>query len=218
MNKGFTIKEEFYQTMRLPFLPKMSFYHVKTKNLVKFTSPQDIVLDVGANVGEFAKRFVGTGCAIKCFEPNPVCIPLLNALAKNNNIDVVPAAASTLDGDTSLYLHESNDSDPMLFSTGSSLLKQKVNIDHNNFVNVKTIDLARYIHELNAPVRVLKVDIEGYEVNLMPYLLETGCLSKVSYVLVETHEKKNPFLRAPTENMKELFRIKGFDRIDWDWI
>lgn len=204
--------------MKIPLLNRNNLCSAKTKNFVKFTSPEDIVIDIGANVGAFAKQFFRTECSIKCFEPNPACIPRLQSVTRKNNVEVICAAASISDGNSSLYLHENHELDPIHWSQGSSLFKGKSNVNANNFTNVQTIDLARYISELNMPIRVLKIDIEGHEVELLPHLLETGCLSHVSYILVETHEKKNPSLLRPTENMKKLFRNAGFERISWDWI
>ncbi|NOL48322.1 MAG: FkbM family methyltransferase [Synechococcus sp. MIT S9220] len=202
---------------KISFFLKNQFFQ-KTKAIAKYTSPDDIVIDIGANVGEFAKQFFGSGCSIKCFEPNPSCIARLEAIALKHNVEVIRAAASTSDGVSDLYLHQNHELDPVLWSSGSSLFKGKTNVDPNNFVSVRTIDLSRYIFELDMPVRVLKIDIEGHEVELLPYLLKTGCLSRVSNILVETHEKKNPSLARPTESMKEVFRKAGFQRISWDWI
>ena len=195
-----------------------NLYARKTRNIAKNVSSDDLIIDVGANVGAFAKQFFHTNCSIKCFEPNPVCIPILESIASGKNVEVINAAASVSDGISNLYFHENHESNPIGFSQGSSLFKGKSNVNSDNFTSVKTIDLSRYIYELNMPVRVMKIDIEGHEVELLPYLLKTGCLSRVSYVLVETHEKKNPSLMRPTQKMKEVFRDAGFERVSWDWI
>ena len=63
----------------------------------------------------------------------------------------------------------------------------------------------------------LKIDIEGYEVELIPHLINNSALDYISFLLVETHEKKNAFLRAKTDLMKKMIYDIGFDRVCWDW-
>ena len=103
------------------------------------------------------------------------------------------------------------------YSTGSSLLSNKTNVDSNNFEKVSAIDLSEFIKNQRRPIRLLKIDIEGYEVELIPHLINNSALDYISFLLVETHEKKNAFLRAKTDLMKKMIYDIGFDRVCWDW-
>lgn len=132
------------------------------------------MIDVGANVEEFAKQFIGSGSSIKYFEPNPYCIPKMETIALRHNVKVIRAAACTYDGLSDLFLHEDHDLDPGFGRLDHLMVKGKRDVNTNNSICVKAFDLSRYIFELNMPVRVLTIDIERLEVRLLPYLFQTG--------------------------------------------
>ena len=186
--------------------------------IINKTSKSDLIIDVGANVGEFSKLFFGIGCEIVAIEPNLNAYKKLSELStKYKKIKPLNAAACTFNGEASLFLHENAREDNLYYSTGSSLLSNKTNVDSNNFEKVCAIDLSEFIKNQRRPIRLLKIDIEGYEVELIPHLINNSALDYISFLLVETHEKKNPFLRAKTDLMKKMISDIGFDRVCWDW-
>ena len=187
-------------------------------NVILETENDDLIIDVGANKGDFLKRFIPTGCELIAFEPNPICAPILKELSESNpNIRFIPAAASVKAGSSRLYLHENSKDNELFWSEAASLYQGKSNIDVKNYTNIETIDFADFILSLDKPITLLKVDIEGHEVELLPHLLKRGCLAKVKRVLVETHEKKNPELSESTKIMKELFEEYNYNRVNWEW-
>lgn len=63
---------------------------------------------------------------------------------------------------------------------------------------VPCVDIARIIDELEDPHIVLKLDVEGAEHVLLPYLLERGVARDIELLLVEWHDF-SPNMRADIE-------------------
>ena len=188
------------------------------KNVINNTSNSDLIIDVGANVGNVSKMFFETGCEIVAIEPNLYAFQKLSELStKYKKIKPLNAAACTFNGEASLFLHENARENNLYYSTGSSLLSKKTNVDSSNCEKVCALDLSEFIKKQRRPIRLLKIDIEGYEVELIPHLIKNSVLEYVSFLLVETHEKKNPFLEAKTDLMKKMISDIGFERGCWDW-
>ncbi len=94
----------------------------------------------------------------------------------------------------------------------------KPNINRNDFEYVETIDLAEFIQSLPR-VDILKIDIEGSEVFLVPYLISSGCLENVEHIFVETHEKKWLELTLHTNRMLEIVNKSKYAlKFNFTWI
>jgi len=67
-------------------------------------------------------------------------------------------------------------------------------------------------------IHILKIDIEGAECELLERLMDEDLLADIPYVFVETHEKKIPSLRLPTQKMIERAKNLKLDNINFNWI
>lgn len=161
----------------------------------------------------------GGGAAVHAFEPNPhACVVLRKKFASNPRVKVHEAAAHIADGTRRLYLHENSRENEIYWSNGSSLLADKPNVSGDRFVEARTIDLAAFIDALPDRVRLLKMDIEGAEVEVLRRLIETGSLDRVDVLFVETHEKKMPWLESVTTKLKNEIRAHPTCRVCFDWV
>ena len=178
-----------------------------------------LVIDAGANIGRMSFILGLRGATVHAFEPNPVAFDALSRTLKQwPNITVHNAAVSDRDGEASLFLHEQHKENEVVFSTGSSLKAEKTNVLQNDSVSVQTVDLARFIDDLPRPVHLLKMDIEGAEVDVIPHLVSKRSFDRIKNAVVETHEIKNPPLREPTEAMRKMIQDAGLSqkvRLDW---
>jgi len=181
--------------------------------------PQDAVcVDCGANIGRVSEVFAAQGAIVHAFEPNPHAFRHLQAVSvAQPRIRAFNKAVGTSDDERlDLYLHDLHDEDPLGYSQGSSLLSDKPNVSAKA-VSVQMVDLSRHLKELDR-VAILKIDIEGYEVELLPHLLDKGALDKVDQIFIETHEKKWPALREKTEHMIQLVEdSSAAGRVRYDW-
>ena len=155
-----------------------------------------VVFDVGANNGLWAAkewpqvaaelREAGTRFDLFIIEPQPQFAKQLQALADHYNFTFVRAAAwkqeTTLDFDT--MPSAGTGSMSATISRGASL---------KGFVRtaVPAIDLAALLRvqlpEDGRTLSYLKLDVEGAEFELLPWLLLQGALCRVGYLLVEWH-------------------------------
>jgi len=177
-----------------------------------------VFVDVGANVGEISKAAHAKGAIVYCIEPNPWAMQALRrALSEDDRTHVYDFAASTSDGSAHLFLHEQHEDDPRLFSSGSSLFGSKPNVSGAG-LSVPSRDLSKFLLELGR-VDFLKIDIEGYEVELVPHLVRSLDWERIGFVAVETHDKEKwSDLRGPTSKMKELVDRAGLAaKFSWNW-
>ena len=189
------------------------------KRLLGSAKPGDLVIDAGANIGRVTFALALRGAAVHAFEPNPIAFEALRlTLGGWPGVVLHNAAVATHDGTIRLYFHRRHQSDPLAYSTGSSTVAEKVNVAKDSFVDVPAVDLARFVLALDRPVRVLKMDIEGAEVELVPHLISSGAAKRIKTMVVETHESKTPSLADATQTMRDQIVTAGLaDRIRLDW-
>ena len=180
--------------------------------------PGDIAIDCGANVGRFTLPLAQSGATVYAFEPNPDAFARLSRdLAGFDNVRLHQKAVAEAAGTVKLYLHEFAQDDPVKWSTGSSLLSFKSNIREDTYVNVEAVDLAAFLEELDRPVALLKMDIEGAEVAVLERLLERGLESRIGQAFVEVHDRKVPELAERTARLRALLRERRLTNFDLNW-
>jgi len=179
----------------------------------------DLAIDCGANVGDVSAALARTGAEVHAFEPNPHAYSVLvERLGRKRNVRLYPQAVLDRAGRTRLHLHVDAVVDPVGASVGSSLLATKGNVDPDLYVEVETIDLAQFVLELDRPVKVIKIDVEGVECALVHHLLDSGAIERVGTVLVELHDRHIPELQAENQLLRERLTRDGLaDRVLTDW-
>ena len=179
----------------------------------------DVAIDCGANVGNITARMAEKGATVYAFEPNPYAFKALRTRFENQrNIYCINKGVLNRKGKARLYLHENAAQDQVWWSTGSSILKFKSNVNGDNFVDIEVVDLARFVQKLDRPIKVLKIDIEGAECAVVNRLIDTGSINRIEHVFVETHEQKIPELVADTEELRNRIARLGLHHIDLNWI
>lgn len=178
----------------------------------------DLAIDCGANIGELTVQMARHGAEVHAFEPNPQAMAVLeNATQGLPTVHRHAAAVSDHDGWASLYLHRKQGLDPLGHSAGSSLVAGKHNLDPDCAVQVPVVDIARFIRELDRPVKLLKIDIEGLEARLLNHLLDEELLDCIEYVFCETHEFKVPGLWRQCRDLRRRLAASGADHVNLDW-
>lgn len=169
-------------------------------------------IDLGANIGTYTKKMAVRAKYVIAFEPDPWAqAKLRDNVSHLKNVKVEDAAVGTSEGKVLLYRHPQFNDDPLLYSESSSVIASKSNVVSKGALEVRQVNFIKYLEDLDKDIGILKIDIEGAEVDLLEALLEKpGILKRIDHVFVETHETKIPdhkprvrALRKKTRRMKK---------------
>jgi len=122
----------------------------------------DIVVDVGAYIGYYsllASRIIGSEGKVYAFEPEPQNWSLLNKnieLNGYNNILPLQKAVSKECGTTRLFISR--------WGTSHSLKGQDTG---KGFIDVETTSLDEFFKDKNHPIDIIKMDVEGAEMDAL---------------------------------------------------
>ena len=181
-------------------------------NLNLIQSKNSLVLDLGANRGDFSKWALDQGATVIAFEPDKdAYLQLIKRLNKFENFFPLNSAVSNKTGLSKFYFHKNKKIDPIGFSISSSLLEEKANIDNSFFNSVLCIDLEVLIKEL--PIKLIKIDIEGAEALIWPAIKQN--YQNIEYLLLEIHKTINKDLTSEIELFIKQNSLQNKWRTDW---
>ena len=171
-----------------------------------------LILDLGANRGDFSKWALGQGATVIAFEPDKdAYLQLVKRLNKFENFFPLNSVVSNETGLSKFYYHKDKKIDPIGFSISSSLVEEKANIDNSFFNPVLCIDLEVIVKEL--PIKLLKIDIEGAESLIWPAVKQN--YQNIDYLLLEIHRTINRDLTSEIELFIMQNGLQNKWRTDW---
>jgi FkbM family methyltransferase len=179
-----------------------------------------IVLDCGANVGHIASLLSRTGATIIAFEPDPLAYSkLVKRCGNKKNVRCIKKGVWDKDAIISLYLHadSTNDGDAS-FTVGSSIVADKINVDTARANQIEVIDLIAFMKDQERKIDLVKLDIEGAEIQILQKIIDTDSYNLFDRMYVETHETKIPSQATDLENIKNELKEKGIRNIKLNWI
>ena len=143
-----------------------------------------VILDCGANIGLatlFFKHLYPTA-RITCFEADPTTASILRENVEQNllqDVSVHNLMLSNTEGDHPFYVE--------LGTTGSLLMSSKPDrlLNHRE-ITVKAGKLSQYV---NGPVDLLKLDVEGAELEVLTDLISSNKISLIHTMVIEYHHK-----------------------------
>lgn len=201
-------------------LPKIGPFLRNRKNQKVFDSVYagEIAIDLGANVGKITEKLAKRGAIVYAFEPDPSAYQaLLKKVARyNHRVHCYNVAVSDHNGYARLYFHVNAKENPEKWSVASSLVKEKGNVDQSHFVETELIDIGEFIQKLDKPIKLLKVDIEGAEIEVLNHLIDLGLHKKIHQIVVETHERVLALV-GPTAILRKRINDLGITNIDTNW-
>ncbi len=126
----------------------------------RLTGPEDLAVDVGANVGYFTGLLARRAREVIALEPNPLLLPILreNIARWQGEVRLLPVAASDTRGHAHLHLlagYEHNNGIASLVEQGTG----------EGSYEVETTRLEDVIQ--GRPVGILKIDVEGHELSVL---------------------------------------------------
>lgn len=141
-----------------------------------FVIPGSIILDIGANIGAYtiplAKIF--PDCAVYAFEPNPaVSLRLRNNIEVNRikNVSIFELGLSDRAGTQNFFAIKQKTSGQYDYGL-SSFVKSAVKIDSADSIQVRIDTLDDILRKPEKPIGFLKIDVQGFEYNVLAGGLE----------------------------------------------
>ena len=157
-----------------------------------------LFLDLGANIGQgyswFSKFFKGENIDFELFEPNPYCYEKLKNYVniKNKTIFTHNLGVSTNSGKVKFYgLKEEGD----IYSLSGSIVKNHNSIHYKtkeeNAIEIETINLGKFLINKSKTYDkiIIKMDIEGAEVEILEQLISTKVANLIDILYVEFHSQ-----------------------------
>src|SRR5712691_1997250 len=170
------------------------------------------VIDVGANVGQFAVACakIFPGVAVHSFEPLPDCVERLKRnVARLADVHVYPLALGAESGETTMHVNSHSHSSSIL-ALGERHRRAFPSAREIGDIKVKmsTLDLEMNSMFLERPV-LLKLDVQGYEALIHEGATET--LEKVDYVLLEASFRPMYIGEKTFMNVARTMEDRGFE-------
>jgi FkbM family methyltransferase len=188
------------------------------ENVVRMLRPGDVAIDCGANVGKFTEKMARTGATVYAFEPDPYCIEILRKKFSDAlNVEICANAVGTESGSVKLYRHLLFEQNPKKYSESSSICPTKRNVRYSSRLVVGQINLIEFIVELNRPIKLMKLDIEGSEVPILELMFKTGIIRNVENLFVEMHESQLPNVSDRILYIKTLALKQNYTRVNLSW-
>jgi len=166
--------------------------------------PGDRFVDIGANIGMItlhARSLVGEAGRIDCFEPNPDCVAAIRAnLALNaiTNVVVHPCGLGEQAGPMTLHLTSEYTGTATLLDIGDAT------------VRAFTVDVEVGDDALVEPPRVIKIDVEGFELQVLRGLRRTLAAS-APFVITEVVESQLARAGTTTADLAAFFGALGYE-------
>ena len=169
------------------------------------------IVGIGANIGYYAlleSRLVGKTGKVYAIEPAPDNIKWLKeniALNNYSNIETYQMAVGNKNGTAKLYLSESPNLHNLLGIEG----KSGENNNYVDIIDVETVTLDEFLKNKRLP-DIVRMDVEGYEYNIIKGMKKTLNENKKMMVFMEIHHDPMKQAGFNIEGMFETFYRAGF--------
>ena len=181
-------------------------------DLLQTLGTKFVAIDCGANVGDVAEPLARTGAQLFCYEPDhAIAEKLANRLAPYPNATVVQAAVSTYAGKALLFRSRLYDQDPESYSARNTIQAEALTrdidgswtqMDGDSAYMVDVINLLDTLENLiseHGKIDLLKIDIEGAEVDILEAIEQRQLFEYIDVTLAEMHVRRFPDDRRRTE-------------------
>jgi FkbM family methyltransferase len=174
----------------------------------------DVVIDVGAHVGDFSEAVLAHQPWVKihAFEPLPAAFRILRKnLAPFGNIEFHNVALGRARGEGNFFVSKFTKASSFLVN-GTILDKGLYGIDFSTeeVLRVPIVALSDYLHEQNiGRVRLLKLDVQGFELEVLAGA--ESVLDRIDWIYTEARFVEGVYREAPLVNDIYVYLIqRGF--------
>ncbi len=178
----------------------------------------DIVIDVGANHGQFGKllRSIGYQGEILSFEPSKKSFEILSKVSsQDERWKIYPLGLGDKKTSEQINIFESSDFNSLLQPSdmGKTTFKNKLKKLHSEFIHIETLNRILTPHQLKGKRVFLKMDTQGYDLNVFKgaskYYSNIACLlTEIS--LQQIYQKMPNYHETLSFYESKGFAISGF--------
>jgi FkbM family methyltransferase len=188
----------------------------------RFIKPNDLVFDVGANMGNRTKIFLKLNAKVVAFEPQTMCGDFLeSAFKRSQNFTLIKKALGSNNGESEMFIANEHTistlSKHWVTATKESGRFRQNTWNKRQLVKITTLD--NMVKQFGIP-SFIKIDVEGYE-----YEVLSGISIPIDYISIEFAAENIKNTYKCIEHMNSLsdvlFQIvKGEDTIFYlpEWI
>ena len=153
------------------------------------TLKEGVVLDIGANIGDYSKNIfkISPDIQIYAFEPHPITYKKLSTSVVSKNFHSFNLAVGSKNSELQLYDYENQDG-----SSHASMYKEVIEGIHKGRAvqhDIKVIRLDDFLEEHSIDsIDLLKIDTEGNELNVLKGLVNWISQGKIRAIHFEFNE------------------------------
>jgi FkbM family methyltransferase len=183
--------------------------------IVSTLTSDDIVLDLGANVGEYTELLAATGATVIAYEPDPYAHKRLAAIGqKYPNVTIHNKAVTRVAQVTRFESSVKIENGKTVQSAKASKIISGQRESFNS-IKIKTESFSNIIKKYEY-IKLIKCDIEGSELDILKNITENE-LSKIGHMFVETHERLYPSTFSDILKLNKYFNSLKISNINLYW-
>ena len=156
----------------------------------------DVGLDLGANIGAFAKQAAEKEAIVHCYEPEPNNFTLLQLNSPNTN-NHKKAVVGKQNGNIELFINSKR-------NKGIHMTRP---VNGRESIEVETVSFSDLINEIKP--NKIKIDVEGAEYDFLPFEFP----SFVEKLVMEIHFQYDPSWRKLGREVHESMIQQGFSSL-----
>ncbi|XP_024390896.1 uncharacterized protein [Physcomitrium patens] len=161
---------------------------------------RNLVIDIGAHVGYFSLIAASYGCRVKSFEPNSVALRYLNLSRALNNYDQINLFQKGVGQADTKAMYKQTDTWAL-----NGFLRRRL---------LETVEVTRLDSIVDEDVLLMKIDTEGYEVNVFAGAKNLLSEHRVHHILAEVKQAGSPSKR---ELLYTIAKTGQFTHVyNWD--
>lgn len=185
-----------------------------TQDAASIQSDEKVLfVDLGANLGQgyswFKNYFSAKNIAFELFELNPNCVKKLESMddVVSGKVTLHPVGVGVEDGFFDFYGLDEREGGE--YSQGGSIVQEHnsswYTSSKDKAIKVKVINFCSYLESKSAEFDkiIVKMDIEGAEVELLEALLEKKIANLISILYVEFHSQYQSAEHARSTKVRE---------------
>ncbi|MCA6074101.1 FkbM family methyltransferase [Fulvivirga sedimenti] len=169
-------------------------------------TPEPLIIDCGANIGMSILYFKSLypGSRIIAFEANPYAFDLLEENVRENNLkDVELHNVALFDKETDISFFIGD-------NIGTLMGSVKKGRSGESEMTVAAKRLSDYLKSFEH-IDLIKIDVEGAEINILTDLLESSSLNKANEYIIEYHHNMG------SDNSMLSFFLKKFEEHGYNY-